>query len=131
MSSKVVELTEKELDREISRDGILIIDCWAEWCGACREFAPVFERIAQKYTEHRFRKLNIQLEKKALEVLGVEHIPTLILFKDGIMLFKQAGYYSEEKMVDIVGQAESVDMDEVRAHLKAPAEKRDLKEAKK
>jgi len=115
----VLELDKKRFEAEILRDGILLVDCWAGWCGACKDFAPVFERVAQRFSRHRFGKLNTQQEQEITGDLGVEHIPTLLLFRDGLLLFKQPGYYDEEKLSDIVRQAESLDMKEVRAQIEA------------
>ena len=115
----LVALTKDNFSDIISQDGIVMIDCWAEWCGACQSFNPIYEKVAQKYSKHTFAKLDTVSEKELVSQIGVEHIPTLLLYRDGILLFQQAGYYEEEKLEDIIQQAEKVDMDEVRAHIEA------------
>ena len=97
----------------------MLIDCWAEWCGACQTFDPVFKKVAEKYPDHVFAKLDATTEKELISSLEIENIPALVLFKEGIMLFKQPGYYQEEKLEDIISQAEKIDMNEVRAHIAA------------
>ncbi len=124
MSANVIDLTKARFEEEAQKDGILFVDCWAAWCGACADFAPVFERVAGQFPQHTFGKLNTQEEKEATEKLRVEHIPTLLLFRDGILLFRQPGYFDEEKLVGIIKQAESIDMNEVRSHLAAEEEKK-------
>jgi len=98
---------------------VTLIDCWASWCGACASFEPIYQRIAKRHPEHTFSKLDAQDEKKLVKELGIEHIPSLLVYREGILLFRQPGYYSEEELENIVQQAESLDMNEVRAHIAA------------
>ncbi|HEQ98954.1 MAG TPA: thioredoxin [candidate division Zixibacteria bacterium] len=113
----LINLTKENFNELLSNSEILVIDCWAPWCGACKEFQPVFEKVAEKFPEYTFAKLNTQEQKEATDKLGVEHIPTLILFRDEIMLFMQPGYLDESGLEGVVNQAMGVDMDEVRAHI--------------
>lgn len=115
----LVELNRDNFEQTVSGPGIVMVDCWAAWCAACKDFGPVFERVAGKHPEHTFGKLDTESEKELVSDLKVEHIPTLVLFRDGIKLFQQPGYYEEDKLEDIVRQAESVDMDAVRSHLES------------
>ena len=115
----LVTLNESNYDRTISGKGIVVVDCWAAWCAACKDFTPVYEKIAAKFPGHTFGKLDTQAEKELVSKLGIEHIPTLLLYREGILLFKQPGYYDEEQMEDILRQAESLDMDVVRADIAA------------
>jgi len=120
----VVELNRANFERTVSSRGIVMVDCWADWCAACKDFGPVFERAAEKHPEHTFGKLDTESEKELVSDLKIEHIPTLVLYRDGIMLFLQPGYFEEEKLDDIVRQAESVDMNEVRAHIQSEKNRR-------
>ena len=113
----VLDINNENFDTVTSRDGIVMIDCWADWCGACQSFAPVYKKIAKKYPSHVFAKIDATSEKELINSLDVKHIPALLLFRDGILLFKQSGYYEEDKLEDILRQAESLDMDEVKAHI--------------
>jgi thioredoxin 1 len=115
----IINLTSDNIQKVTSRDEIVMVDCWAEWCSACQEFEPVFKKVAEKYPAHTFAKLDTVAEKEIVAKLGIENIPTLLLFRGGYLLFQQPGYYEEEKLEDIIKQAESVDMEEVRAHFEA------------
>ena len=122
----ITPLTEENFEKVTSKKGILMIDCWAEWCGACQSFNPIFESVAKKYSKHTFAKLDTVKEKQLVSKLGIEHIPTLMLYRDGILIFQQPGYYEEEKLEDIIQQAENLDMDEVRAHIAEESNKDDM-----
>jgi thioredoxin 1 len=116
-----LDVTEESFSDVVTGGGIVVVDCWASWCGACKTFAPVFERVAGKHPGHTFAKLDTQREKSLVKDLEIENIPTLLLYRDGLLLFKQPGYYEEEELDDIVKQAESLDMDEVRAGIEKEA----------
>ena len=115
----IIHLTSENIGKVATGDEIVLVDCWAEWCGACREFDPVFKKVAEKYPAHTFGKLDTAAEKELVAKLGIKHTPTLLLFRGEYLLFQQPGYFEEEKLEDIIKQAESVDMDEVRAHFEA------------
>ena len=115
----IINLTSDNIQKVTSRDEIVMVDCWAEWCSACQEFESVFKKVAEKYPAHTFAKLDTVAEKEIVAKLGIENIPTLLLFRGGYLLFQQPGYYEEEKLEDIIKQAESVDMEEVGAHFEA------------
>ena len=114
-----VSLSESNFSETVQKEGIALVDCWASWCKACKEFQPVFEATAKRHPTHRFAKLNTQEEKKLVESLGINHIPTLMLFRDGLLLFKQPGYFDENGLNDIIAQGESLDMEEVKAAMVA------------
>lgn len=115
----IIELNESNFEGVVTGGGIVVVDCWAAWCGACKNFAPVFEKAAGRYPKHTFGNLDTQKEKSLVADLGIEDIPSLLLYRDGLLLFKQSGYYEEDKLDDIVRQAESLDMEEVRAAIVA------------
>jgi len=100
-------LTENNFDAVTSKDGIVMIDFWADWCGACQSFNPIYEKVAKKYSNHTFTKLDTVAEKQLVSNLGVEHIPTLMLYRDGILLFQQPGYYEEEKLMICVDESKN------------------------
>ena len=113
----ITEITYENFNSVTSEEGIVLIDCWAEWCGACKTFEPVFEKVAQKHSKHTFAKIDSSSQKKLISDLGIENIPTLMLYRDGILLFQQPGYFEEDKLEDILDQASNINMDEVRAHI--------------
>ena len=113
------ELTEDNFETIVSAAGIVLVDCWAGWCKACKDFQPVFEAAAKKHLPHTFVKLNTQAEEDLVASLGIEHIPALLLYRDGLMLFKQPGYFDADGLDDIISQAESLNMAEVKAAIEA------------
>ena len=113
----ITNLTKENFDKTIEQNDIVFIDCWASWCEACKDFGPVFEKVSEMKGNITFAKIDTMKEKELIKSLNVEHIPTLLLFRDNIMLFKQAGYFEESKLLDILDQAQSLDMDMVRADI--------------
>jgi len=113
----IADINYENFNKVTSKEGIVLIDCWAEWCGACKTFQPVFEKVAQKHSEHTFAKIDSTKQKKLINDLGIENIPTLMLYRDGILLFQQPGYFEEEKLEDILNHATNINMDEVKVHL--------------
>jgi thioredoxin 1 len=115
----VVTLNRKSFGPTVSRNGIVLVDCWADWCGACKTFAPVYETVSANHPNHTFGKLNSETEREVITSLGVEQIPTLLLYRDGVLLFQQPGSYDELQLEEIVRQAESIDMQKVREQIGA------------
>ncbi len=113
----ILNLSKENFVSTISQNNIVMIDCWASWCDACETFNPVYEKAASANNDITFCKIDASKERDLLAELKVEHIPTLLLYRDGILLFKQAGYFEEEKLIDILNQAKSLDMDMVRAEI--------------
>ena len=111
----VIELTHDNFVETVSRRGITLVDCWAEWCGGCKTFTPVFEQVAEKYSQHTFGRLDTQAEETITAKLEIKHIPTLLLYRDGLLLFHQPGNFGVQELESIVKQAEALDMDEVRS----------------
>lgn len=110
-------LTSDTFDDLVLNDRLVLVDCWASWCQGCHEFEPVFEEASKRHPEHTFAKLDTQAESRLRQKLGVKHIPTLILFREGILLLRQPGYVPAEGLDEIVDKAQSLDMDHVRAEM--------------
>jgi thioredoxin 1 len=115
----ILEISEANIDALLAREGILVIDAWAAWCGPCRQFAPVFDQAAANHPEHTFGKLDTEADEKLVEDLGIRHIPTLLIYRDGILLYRKAGSPKSEVLEDLIDQVEKLDMDAVRADLAA------------
>lgn len=113
----MLKLTTDNFDQTVSGDGIVIVDCWAEWCGACKAFSPIYEKVAQRHPDHVFGKLDTQAEPDLVASLGVEHIPSLLAYRDGVLLLNQPGNFDEEALEGIISQAASLNMDLVRADI--------------
>lgn len=112
-----VPLDSESFEEQVLEKGIVMIDCWAPWCRGCGEFEPVFEAASERHPTHTFAKVNTQSEPELTRKLGVQHIPTLILFRDGILLLRQPGYVPAEGLDEIVEKAEGLDMDHVRTEM--------------
>ena len=112
-------LTSENYQEIVSKPGIVIVDCWASWCGACETFTPIFESVSEKHPDHFFAKMDTEQEEGLVSEFAIEHIPALMLFRDGILLFKQPSNFNEEDLENIVAQAKSLDMNYVRAQLAA------------
>lgn len=116
-TSTLVSLTQENCRSVLARQTIVLVECWASHCGACAILDPIYSGIAEDYPQHTFAKLDIMAEDELTSELGIVHTPTLLLYRDGILLFKQAGNVDEDRLRDIIAQAEALDMDMVRADI--------------
>ncbi len=112
-----VNLTAGDFEATVNGDGIVLVDFWASWCGPCRGFAPVFEAASEEHPEITFGKVDTEAEQELAGALQIMSIPTLMIFRDGILLFSQPGALPKQVLDDLVAQAQALDMDEVRAEL--------------
>ncbi|MEU1781388.1 MULTISPECIES: thioredoxin [Streptomyces] len=115
MSSSTVELTKNNFDEVVSGNGFVLIDFWAEWCGPCRGFAPVFERAAERHQDLVFAKVDTEAQPELAATFEIRSIPTLMIVRDNIAVYAQPGALPEAALEDIIKQARALDMDEVRA----------------
>ena len=109
-----VTMTSANHDENVS-DGIVFIDFWAEWCGPCKRFAPVFEQASENYPEVTFAKVDTEDQRELSARYGVTSIPTLVIYRDGIPVFSQPGALPAAVLDDLVSQVHALDMAEVRA----------------
>ena len=114
-----VEMSESSFNEIIEGNNLVIFDFWAEWCGPCRAYAPVFERVSDLFPEVVFAKVDTEVEKALAGSFGIRSIPTTIAFKEGIGVFMQPGALPEESLKDLIGKLQDLDMDEVRADVEA------------
>lgn len=111
------DLTMQAFEETVSNDGIVFVDFWADWCGPCKSFAPIFEAAAEKHEDIAFAKVDTEVEQQLAGALEIRSIPTLMVFRDGIQLFSQAGALPAPALEDLIGQVRALDMEEVRAEV--------------
>jgi len=113
----MIELTKDNFRDVVGTERIVLVECWAPGCGVCAQFDPVFREVAEQHPEHVFARMNVLTDDNLGEFFEIEFTPALMLYRDGLLLLKQPGSFTAERLTDFVRQAESLDMDLVRADL--------------
>jgi len=108
------ELTTANFDTTIQNNKLILIDFWASWCGPCRSFAPIFAAAAEKHPDIIFAKVDTEAEQQLAAQFQIRSIPTLAIFKEQIMIFSQPGALPASALDQLIEQAQTLDMDEVR-----------------
>jgi thioredoxin 1 len=104
-------------EQTVTDNDIVLVDFWASWCGPCRAFAPVFERVSENHPDIVFGKVDTEAEPELAAAFGVMSIPTLMVVRDRVVLFSQPGALPEAALEDLIGQVRALDMDDVHRRL--------------
>ena len=116
-----VELTGENFESVVGSADMVLVDFWAAWCGPCRMFGPIFEKASEQHPDAVFGKVDTEAQPEVAAAFNITSIPTLMIVRDGIVLFSQPGALPESALEQLITKAEELDMDEVRASIETPA----------
>lgn len=114
-----VELTYDGFEQTVTTEGITLVDFWADWCGPCKMFAPIYDAASEQHSDVTFGKVDTEAEQQLAGAAGITSIPTLMAFRDGVLVFSQAGALPAPALEQVITAVKELDMDKVREQIAA------------
>jgi len=114
-----IDLTSQTFEETIENNDIVIVDFWAEWCGPCKSFSPIYEEVSEKYDDIVFGKIDTETEQELAAHFQIRSIPTLMIFREQVVLFSQPGMLNAQQLEEIIGKVKEVDMVKVHEEIAA------------
>ncbi|CAN5236732.1 thioredoxin [soil metagenome] len=114
-----VELTYDAFEQTVTTEGITLVDFWADWCGPCKMFAPIYDAASEQHSDVTFGKVDTEAEQQLAGAAGITSIPTLMAFRDGVLVFSQAGALPGPALEQVITAVKELDMDKVREQIAA------------
>ena len=118
-----IDLTNETFEQTVNENAMVIIDFWAPWCGPCKGFAPVYEKTSDAHPDVVFAKVNTDEQQELAGAFGIRSIPTLMVFREKVILFQQAGALPGQALEQVITQAKALDMEKVREEMKGQEQK--------
>ena len=112
-----VNLTKDAFQDTVEKNGLVMVDWWAAWCGPCRAFGPVFDRVSEKHPDAVFAKVDTEAEQELAAAFGIRSIPTLMVFRDRVLLYAEPGALPEEALEELIGKVKALDMEDVHRRI--------------